>query len=127
MQFENLSYESSTIINFKNFSKKSECILPKFGITGNQLKIYLHLITTGSKTASQISKFLAIPRTEAYTLLKILQKKGFIVLKRSRPMLLAAAPFENALNRKIENEKIKIRDLENFLLSLKEHNEIYSF
>lgn len=126
MQFESLSYGNLDLINFEDFSKKSEHILSRFGIAGNQLKIYLHLMKEGPKTASQLSKFLLIPRTEVYTLLKILQEKGFIISKNGRPMLFMAAPFENALNKKIEREKNKIQDLENFLLYIKDSAEFFN-
>ena len=125
MKFESLVLRHFNESSLDDINKKFEYFLPKCGIKGNQLKIYIHLIRTGPKTPSQLSRFLAIPRTEVYTLLKGLQEKEAIILKRKRPMLLMAAPFENTIDKKLEEEKNKIQDLENFLYSLKHPNEIH--
>jgi len=73
----------------------------------------------GTKTASQLSKTLDIPRTETYHLLKTLQEKGCIFRIYEKPMKFSAVSIENFLEKWIISEKNKIKNLEETLSVIK--------
>lgn len=90
-------------------------ILPLFGLSENQAKVYLYLNKSGSKTASRLSKNLDIPRTEIYAILKILKKKGCVTTKNEKPMKFNSVPFEKFLESIINLKKNEIKKLEETL------------
>jgi sugar-specific transcriptional regulator TrmB len=91
----------------------------KFGFSSNQSKVYLYLSNMGTKTASQLSKTLDIPRTETYHLLKTLQEKGCIFRIYEKPMKFGAVSIEDFLEKWILSEKNKIKKLEESLSVIK--------
>jgi sugar-specific transcriptional regulator TrmB len=91
----------------------------KFGFSSNQSKVYLYLSKIGTKTASQLSKTLDIPRTETYHLLKTLQEKGCIFRIYEKPMKFGAVSIEDFLENWIISEKNKIKKLEETLFVIK--------
>ena len=91
----------------------------KFGFSSNQSKVYLYLSKMGTKTASQLSKTLDIPRTETYHLLKTLQEKGGIFRIYEKPMKFGAVSIEDFLENWIISEKNKIKKLEEMLFVIK--------
>ena len=91
----------------------------KFGFSSNQSKVYLCLSKMGTKTASQLSKTLDIPRTETYHLLKTLQEKGCIFRIYEKPMKFGAVSIEDFLEKWILSEKNKIKKLEESLSAIK--------
>jgi sugar-specific transcriptional regulator TrmB len=93
-------------------------ILSKFGLSPNQSKIYLCLNKTGTKTASQLSKTLNIPRTEVYHLLKTLEKKGCIISINQKPRKFRSVGIEVFLKQIINLEKTKIQKLEEILFAI---------
>ena len=92
-----------------------EKILSEFGLSENQSKVYFHLNKSGSKSASNLSKILGIPRTEIYAILKILQKKGCIRIKNEKPMKFNPVPFEQFLESIIISKKNEIQKLEEII------------
>ncbi|MFZ8937594.1 MAG: TrmB family transcriptional regulator [Nitrosopumilaceae archaeon] len=99
--------------------ENSFTLLSKFGLSPNQSKVYLSLSKDGPKTASQLSKFLDIPRTEMYHLLKTLQQKQCVITINQKPMKFGPVPIENFLEITINKEKNKIKNLEEILFALK--------
>ncbi len=91
----------------------------KFGFSSNQSKVYFYLNNMGTKTASQLSKTLDIPRTETYHLLKTLQEKGCIFRIYEKPMKFGAVSIEDFLEKWILSEKNKIKKLEESLSVIK--------
>ena len=96
-----------------------ENILSEFGLSENQSKVYFHLNKFGSKSASNLSKILGIPRTEIYAILKILQKKGCIRIKNEKPMKFNPVPFEQFLESIIIAKKNEIQKLEKIITVIK--------
>ena len=100
-------------------SQTPEKILQKFGLSTNQSKIYLCLCKMGSKTASQLSKQLEIPRTETYHILKTLQSKGCVLIIHNKPLKYEAVSFEDFLEKIINLEVNKIKKLQSTLEMIK--------
>lgn len=69
-------------------------ILTKLGLSENEIKIYLYLLKTGSKTAYEISKDTNIYRVHVYDKLEQLMNKGLVshVLRGSKKFFQAAPP-----------------------------------
>ncbi len=99
----------------KNLIENRISLLFKFGFTSNQSKIYLYLSKMGSKTASQLSKNLNIPRTETYHLLKTLQEKGCVFRIHEKPSQFGMVSIEEFLEKWIHSEKNKVKKLEEIL------------
>ena len=84
----------------------------KFGISPNQSKIFIYLGKSGSKTAPEISRALRLPRTETYSLLTTLQRRGVISATFQHPIKFSALPLERAIKAIIDTEKARVRNLE---------------
>jgi len=99
----------------------------KLGFSTNQSKVYFFLSEKGFKTAPQLSKSLDIPRTETYHLLKKLEEKRCIFKIYEKPLKFGAIPIENFLEKWIESEKNKIKNLEKILYKIKKSTPSKSF
>ena len=120
-----LNEESS--IKESNYPVVSGTNLFKLGFSTNQSKVYFFLRKKGFKTAPQLSKSLDIPRTETYHLLKKLEEKDCILKISEKPMKFGAIPIENFLEKWIELEKNKIKNLEEILDEIKKSSPPKSF
>ncbi len=109
----------SRLKDSKILPTNGENLFFKFGFSSNQSKVYLYLSKMGTKTTSQLSKTLDIPRTETYHLLKTLQEKGCIFRIYEKPMKFSAVSIENFLEKWIISEKNKIKNLEETLSVIK--------
>lgn len=99
----------------------------KLGFSTNQSKVYFFLSKKGFKTAPQLSKSLEIPRTETYHLLKKLEEKDCIFKIYEKPLKFGAIPIENFLEKWIELEKNKIKNLKEILNEIKKSTSSKSF
>ena len=84
----------------------------KFGISPNQSKIFIYLGKSGSKTAPEISRALRLPRTETYSLLTTLQRRGIISATFQHPIQFSALSLDRAIRAIIDTEKSRVRNLE---------------
>ena len=68
--------------------------LREFGLSENEIKIYIALIKAGETTAQSIAKNADIPRTTAYHLLEGLIQKGLVsfIVKESKKYFQATNP-----------------------------------
>jgi len=85
-------------------------ILQEFGLTENEVEVYLILLESGSMPASEISQKVKIHRINLYDLLERLQEKGLVsyVMIGKRKYYEAAEPqkildMENERTEKIKN------------------------
>ena len=83
-----------------------EEIKTKFELNQYEVKIWLSLLAKGVSSAGEISAESNVPRSRAYDVMESLEKKGFIMLKMSKPIKYMAVSPENI----IENFKKNITD-----------------
>ena len=87
--------------------------LLKFGLTSNQAKVFFYLGKFGSKTAIEISKNLAMPRTETYHLLSALQNKGIVTASFNHPTQFSGIALDKAITSLINAESERLNSLKN--------------
>ncbi|MDR3062970.1 MAG: TrmB family transcriptional regulator [Methanobrevibacter sp.] len=93
--------------------------LRKFGLTEYESSSYLALNYMITATAGEIAEQAKIPRSRIYEILKLLEKKGFIEVKHTRPSKYTVVPPKEIFR---ENKRNIISELEN---SEKNLEEIY--
>ncbi len=85
--------------------------LLKFGLSGNQAKVFIYLGKYGPKSAPEIFKSLGLPRTETYYILNVLQSRGIITAECSFPTKYFALPIEQAISTLINVEQEKLNTI----------------
>ena len=86
--------------------------LAKFALSKNEVRVYLFLARFGAQKAQKIAEALGIHRTEAYKILRRLERQGLVSCVLERPMKFVAAPFERALENLIEEKRHLVHQLE---------------
>ncbi|MGY5143608.1 MAG: TrmB family transcriptional regulator [Candidatus Nitrosopumilus sp. bin_32a] len=94
--------------------------LINFGLTKSQAKVFIYLGKYGSKTASDISKALQLPRTETYHLVNSLQNLGLVVAELVHPTRYTAMDMKKAVSTLVKQEQERIDVLANKEESLSE-------
>jgi len=102
----------SKLHEFKNSVEQLQTDLSKYGLTGNQSKVYIYLGKYGSKTAPEVCKALGLPRTETYHLLTSLQNKGIVSATFQHPIKFKALPLTKAIWTLVNTEKERVKGLE---------------
>ena len=87
-------------------------ILKKYGIDEEESQVYLDLLFQGPEGASAIAKRLSINRVKVYRILKRLESKGLVEAVLGRPVKYLAAPLNETITRFIEEEKRRVRLME---------------
>ena len=85
--------------------------LINFGLTKSQAKVFIYLGKYGSKTASEISKALQLPRTETYHLVNSLQNMGLVVAELAHPTKYTAMDMREAVSTLVRQEQDRIDTL----------------
>jgi len=80
-------------------------IIKSFGLTDYESKAYITILRLGICTAEQLSEYANIPLPRVYDTVGELQKKGFVLVTKTRPKKFKAVTPEKALNRLIEDRK----------------------
>jgi len=85
--------------------------LQEAGLTGNESKVYLHLLKKGESTANEIAHELGIDRTLTYTILNHLIEKSQVsyIIKKNKKIFSCSNP-DNLLN-PIKAKQVLITDL----------------
>ncbi len=87
--------------------------LSDFGLSKNEVNVYLFLLKTGMHKASKISERLGITRTEIYKILKSLEAQGIVIRLIEKPFRYLAIPLEDLFNIYIQKEYNHVRTIEN--------------
>lgn len=106
------SSPSSQLYNYRMSVDQLQDQLAKFGLTGNQSKVYIYLGKYGSKSAPEVCKALKLPRTETYHLLTALQNKGIVSATFQHPIKFKAIQLDKAVWILVNAEKERIKGLE---------------
>jgi sugar-specific transcriptional regulator TrmB len=107
-----VEYLDGDVLELDDPLMKISKLLVKYELTSNQVKVYLYLSKTGSKTASEISKSLIIPRTETYHLLSSLHQKGIVFSIYGKPTKFDAVEIDKSIAILVQNQKNRINELE---------------
>ncbi len=73
--------------------------LKKIGLSEYEIQAYANLLTGGTHTASEISTASGVPNARIYDVMESLEKKGFVLMKMTRPAKYTAVPPKRALER----------------------------
>jgi sugar-specific transcriptional regulator TrmB len=86
--------------------------LSRFDLSKNEVRVYLYLARFGAKKAQRIAEALSVHRTEAYKILRRLEKQGLVSCVFERPMKFVSVPFEKALESLIEERRQRVHQME---------------
>jgi sugar-specific transcriptional regulator TrmB len=100
--------------------KRIKEALGKFDLSKNEVRVYLFLARFGAQKAQRIAEALSIHRTEAYKILRRLEKQGLVSCVFERPMKFVSVPFERALGNLIEERRQRIHQMEQWKKELME-------
>jgi len=89
-----------------------EDALLKFGLSRNEIRVYVYLARSGIRKAREISDALSLHRTETYRILRDLEKRGLISSVLEKPLKFMATPFDETIDTLIKAKKLKIQQLE---------------
>ena len=100
--------------------KRIKEALGKFDLSKNEVRVYLFLARFGAQKAQRIAEALSVHRTEAYKILRRLEKQGLVSCVFERPMKFVSVPFERALGNLIEERRQRIHQMEQWKKELME-------
>jgi sugar-specific transcriptional regulator TrmB len=86
--------------------------LGRFDLSKNEVRVYLYLARFGAQKAQRIAEALNVHRTEAYKILRRLEKQGLVSCVFERPMKFISVPFEKALGSLIEERRQRVHQME---------------
>jgi len=94
----------------------TEALLKECGLTFYESKAYITLLKLKVATAEQISEFANIPLPRVYDTLVQLQKKGFVLISKTRPKRFRPnkpkSALENLINSRKKDFEEDIKDME---------------
>jgi HTH-type transcriptional regulator, sugar sensing transcriptional regulator len=79
--------------------------LEKLGLTENEAKAYVGLVSLREATAREIHELTNVPRAKIYEILKVLAKKGFLEVREGSPTYFRAVDPKQVIG-KIKDEFI---------------------
>ena len=82
-----------------------------FGLTPNQVKVFVYLGKTVPRLASDIAKAVDIPRSETYHLLTALQNKGIVSATFDHPIKFSIIPIQEAIHVLVSTETERLKKL----------------
>ena len=87
--------------------KESVHCLEMLGLSHNQAKIYLSLISQEKRSAKEISITSGVSREEVYRNLKLLGKLGFVEKIFSYPNAYKASPLDSVISTMLKKKQLK--------------------
>ncbi len=100
--------------------KRIKDALSRFDLSKNEVRVYLFLARFGAQKAQRIAEALSVHRTEAYKILRRLEKQGLVSCVFERPMKFVSVPFDRALGNLIEERRQRIHQMEQWKKELLE-------
>ena len=97
--------------NSPDFKKICNSLM-KFGLSKNEARVFVYLAKYGEQKAHKISRALSLHRTETYKILKRLEEKSLAYRILDKPIKFAVIPISKALENLVQEEKQRIRQLE---------------
>ena len=97
-----------------------EKALRSFGLTKKETQIYIFLAKHGIQKGIQIASKTRTAKAVVYSILKILQRKGFVEATLEFPVRFKAIPFKNIVDSEIKarhDEAFEIENTKDTLLS----------
>ncbi len=79
--------------------------LEKLGLTENEAKAYVGLVSLGEATAREVHELTSVPRAKIYEVLKVLAKKGYLEVRQGSPTYFRAVDPKQVVG-KIKDEFI---------------------
>lgn len=73
--------------------------LKEFGLNSYESKLWTALLSRSQSTAGELADISGVPRSRSYDVLEGLQKKGFIVMKSTKPIKYVAVSPSEVLSR----------------------------
>ena len=92
--------------------KRIKDALSRFDLSKNEVRVYLYLARFGAQKDQRIAEALSVHRTEAYKILRRLEKQGLVSCVFERPMKFVSVPFEKALGSLIEERRQRVHQME---------------
>ena len=71
--------------------------LEGFGISHNEIEVYMHLAKKGPKEENELAKTLQMSKQQLYNSLENLKNRDLVISAPKKPKLYTALEFENAL------------------------------
>lgn len=90
---------------FSQINPKLILNLEKLGLTENEAKAYVGLVSLREATAREIHELTNVPRAKIYEILKMLAKKGFLEIRQGSPTYFRAVDPKQVIG-KIKDEFI---------------------
>lgn len=85
--------------------EEAKNLLRSFGLTGYEVKAYITLLRLGISTAEKLSEIGNIPLPRVYDTMEELQRKGFILVSKTRPKKFKPIPPKKSLKHFINIKK----------------------
>jgi sugar-specific transcriptional regulator TrmB len=104
----------------------------KFSLNLYEVKIWMALLSKGVSTAGELSDAASVPRSRTYDVLEGLEKKGFVIMKLSKPIKYLAVSPENVIDNYkktiLNKAEKKARNIEKLKTSpiIKELNQLHN-
>lgn len=112
LNYNHYSLPSLVVITME----ESKAMLKHLGLTEYEAKAYIVLIKFGVLTAEKVCELAQIPLPRVYDTITSLQKKGFVIVSRTRPKKFRAVETRKALESFIEIQK---KDFDDRIKNLK--------
>jgi sugar-specific transcriptional regulator TrmB len=93
--------------------------LKSIGLNLYERKIFVALLARGVATAGELSQIANVPRSRSYDILESLAEKGFVVVQPSKPIRYVALAPKDALERTMDNLKMKHEEMVERIETLK--------
>jgi len=99
-------------LSLEDMTFKIENGLVSLGLTPNEARLYTFLARAGAKKASEAAKTLSLPRTQTYSMLSSLQRKGLVSSTMHYPVRFTAVSLDKAVDALIDTEKQRLSSFE---------------